>query len=191
MKQLFLLFCFLKLSLLTSGQTIQSNKIAWFGGINEKIDFANDEGDLIVSLAPRFYKQHQSKLKIKPIKVGGQTYFIKRKSRLGVQSVYTSSGKHVANIDNKGFAIHLVDEGSTYTLKPIIRLVNPNVLECFNSDGNLHSSTTWHNDRRLTIENNLNEEKNLLLIALSAHQYQELLLVERGRLTAGGFWYCI
>lgn len=194
MKEFFLIICFLQFSLFSSAQTIQSNQISRGSGIHEKIDFIDEDGKTIISLAPRFYKKSKVKKWIKPIKVNDQTYFIKRKSKGGAQSIYSRSGKHVANIENGGYEIHLVDDRASYTLKPRIRLANLNILECRNSDGIVISTLSWKNDKRLTFETNNNQNSNLLLLSLCAHQYQELLLGDRGRLTASLYnsvWLCI
>lgn len=184
MKRSILILAFLQLTLITLAQTVSSNQISWFSGIHERIDFYDDEGSTIVSLAPRFYKQHELKKWIKPIKVNDQAYFIKCNYRIGPQSVYTGSGEHVANIESNGAKIHLIQDGSIYTLRPRLRLANLNILECYDSEGTLVSTISWNNDRRLQFENNNDQNPNLLLLSLCAHQYQELLLGDRGRLSA-------
>lgn len=184
MKKSILILAFLQFTLITSAQTILSNQISWFSGIHERIDFYDEEGSTIISLAPRFYKQHELKKWIKPIKVNDKTYFIKCNYRIGAQSVYTSSGEHVANMERNGTKIHLIQDGSMYTLRPRLRLANLNILECYNSEGTLVSTISWKNDRRLKFENNNGQNPNLFLLSLCAHQYQELLLGDRGRLSA-------
>ena len=187
MNKLIIILIFLHIALVTSAQTILSNQISRFSGIYEQIDFYDEEGSTVLSLAPRFYRQREIKKWVKPIKVNNQTYFIKCKYRVGVQSVYTDSGEHVANIERNGTEIHLVQDGSIYVLRPRLNWVNRNILECRNSEGTMVSTISWNNDRRLAFENNSNQNPNFLLLSLCAHQYQELLLGERGRLSAQQF----
>lgn len=174
-----LLFAFI-----TNAQTIKSNQLSRSSGIYEQIDFYDDDNNSIVSLTPRFYKQPKVKKWSKPIKVGNENYVIKRNSRLGVQSVYNESGENVANITSDGTKIHLVQDGGMYTLKPKLKLANLNILKCENADGTLISTISFKNDRRLVFENSGETNPNLLLLSLCAHQYQELLLGNRGRLSA-------
>lgn len=186
MKKSILILAFLPFTFISSAQTILSNQISCFSGIYERIDFYDEEDSIIVSLAPRFYKQRELKKWIKPIKVNDQVYLIKCNHRIGAQSVYTTSGEHVANMENNGTKIHLVQDASTYTLRPRLKLANLNLLECYNSEGTLVSTISWKNDRRLQFESKNGENPNLLLLSLCAHQYQELLLGDRGRLSALG-----
>ena len=180
----FLVSALLLFVLITKAQTILSNQISWSSGIYERIDFYDDDDTSIVALAPRFYKQPGSKKWIKPIKVNNQTYFIKRNKRLGAQSVYTETGEHVANMERNGTKIHLVQDGSEYTLKPKLKLANYNILECHNPDGTLVSTISLNSDKRLVFESRNELRPNLLLLSLCAHQYQELLLGNRGKLSA-------
>ena len=179
-----LISALLLFTLNTVAQTIHSNKISRLSGIHERIDFYDEDDNSIISLAPRFYRQREIKKWIKPIKVNKQTYFIKRNNRFGAQSVYINSGEHVANMESNGTKVHLVQDGSVYTLKPILRLANLNILECRNADGILISTISLNNDSRLVFENSNELSPNLLLLSLCAHQYQELLLGDKGKLSA-------
>lgn len=181
MKKLILLLAFFQFSFNSLAQTILSNEISWFRGIYEQIDFYDEAGDKIVSVAPRFYKQQKSKKWIKPIKVNGQSYLIKRKGRFGMQSVYTSDGEHRANIDKNGSQIDFVQEGITYKLKYRFRLLNRHILECLDVDGELVSTISWQNFKNMAYEISNDQDHNLFLMSLCAHQYQEFLVGERAR----------
>ena len=171
-------------TLITKTQTILSNQISRSSGIYERIDFYDKDNNSIVSLAPRFYKQRELKKWIKPIKINNQTYFIKRNKRFSAQSVYTKSEELVANIERNGTKIHLVQNGRIYTLIPKLKLANFNIIECYNPDGTLVSTISLNKDRKLVFENKSKLNSSLLLLSLCAHQYQELLLGDRGRLSA-------
>lgn len=180
MKRNIVILFLLHVTLITSAQTALSNQISRFPELYERIDFYNEDS-IIVSLAPKFYRLHQLKKRVKPIKVQGQSYFIQLE-KFGVQSVYTTTGEHIADMERDGTAIHFKD-GITYSLRPRIKFANRNILECYNSEKELVSSLIWDNDRRLKYDNNGDQNPNLLLMALCAHQFQELLLGDRGRLT--------
>lgn len=184
MKKSILLLAFLAFTSFASAQTIVSNEISWFTGIYEQIDFYDENGTRIVSVAPRFFKQQKSRKWVKPIKVNDQSYFIKRNGLIGMESVYDSSGEHIANMDRQGSRIDFVQEGISYMLKPRIRLADRNILECYNAKEELVSTISWQNGRKLTYENSNDQDLNLLLLSLCAHQYQELLLGDRGRLVS-------
>jgi len=184
MKKTILILALFHLALTTSAQTLLSNKISTYSALYERIDFYDEEGSKIVSLAPRFYKHKELKKRMKPIKVMDQTYYI-RIEKFGVQSVYTDTGEHVADMERNGTTIHFLQDGSTYSLRPILKFINPNILECYNSEGTLVSKISQNSDRKLTYDANGEEDSKLLLMSLCAHQYQELLLGERGRLSSG------
>lgn len=182
MKKTIIVLAFLHITLITSAQTFLSNEIKFFA-LYERIDFYNEKDSTIVlSIAPKFYKHTKLKKRIKPIKVMDQTYFIKIE-KFGVQSVYTNTGEHVADMPRDGSKIHLLQNDSTYTLRPILKLANYNILECKNSEGVLVSKVSYNGDKKLTYDYNGNPNPNLLLMALCAHQYQELLLGDRGRIS--------
>lgn len=184
MSKFILLSTLLFFTLITNAQTILSDQVSLSTGIYEKIDFFDEDNNSIVSLAPKFYRESESKLWIKPIKINNQNYFIKRKTRNGVQSVYTNSGKHVANIESNGAKIHLVEDGSIYILKPTLKSGNFNILKCSDKNGILVSTVSMNGERRLVCENSNDLIHNLLLLSLCTHQYQELLLGDRGKLSA-------
>ncbi len=183
MKKTIIVLALLHVALISSAQTFLSNKISKFSELYERIDFYDEKGEKIVSLAPKFYRHRELKKRIKPIKVKGQTYFIKIE-KFGVQSVYTDTGERVANMERDGTTIHLLQDNSRYSLRPILKWVNPNILECRNSEGILVSKILHnYSDRKLTYDYSGEQNPNLLLMSLCAHQYQELLLGDRGRLT--------
>ena len=150
----------------------------------ERIDFFDEEGSTIVSLAPFFYRQNKPKKRLKPIKVGDQSYFIEL-GKDGMQSVYTDSGKHVANMQRNGRKIQIIDSAvTTYSIKPIIGFANPSILKCEDSEGTIISNVNLNNKRKLEYKILGENETDLLLMALCIHKYQELLLTERGSLVA-------
>jgi len=184
MKKAVLILTLLQLSLITSAQSFLSNEISNYSAMFERIDFYDNADSKIVSLAPKFYRHRKLKKWIKPIKVQGQTYFIKIE-KFGVQSVYTDTGEHIANMESDGSEIHFLQDNSTYYLRPIVKWINPNILECKNSKGELISKTSQNSDRKLSYDYSGTQDLNVLLMSLCAHHYQELLLGDRGRLTVG------
>jgi len=187
MKKLILVLSLLPITLVSSAQTFVSNNMSRYSAQFERIDFYNEGGTAIVSLAPRFYKlsaranQDRIKERIKPIEIDGQTYFIKL-GKNGVQSVYDDSGEHVANMERNGEKIQIIQDGiTTYSIRPRIGFVNPSTLQCMNSEGTLVSEVTFNSDRRLEYKNIDEKDPNLLLMSLCIHKYQELLLRDRGR----------
>ncbi len=183
MKQSLLVLAFFQLSFFTSAQSFTSNSFLKNAAIYERIDIFNEEGNVIVSIAPKFYKHLTQKKKVKPIKVDGETYFIAIE-KFRKQSVYNKDGVHVADMDSHDATIHLVQENITYTIKPRVRLANFNVLKCLDANGDLISELTFENDKKLHYNSQEAENPNNLLVALCVHQYQELLLGDRGRLSA-------
>ena len=183
MKKLLPLLFLLNLTLNTSAQTFLSDKFPKLTDFYERINLYDKEGNAIVSLAPKFYKEKNSRICIKPIKVDGSTYFIKRRKN-GSESVYTESGEHVALISRNNATIHLVKENQKYTFKPVLKLANFNILECKNSEGIVVSKTLFNYDRTLTYQHYGAQNPNLLLMSLCTHQYQELLLGGRGKLSS-------
>ena len=181
MKNFFLLITLLSIALCSSAQSYSSNKFSKGNAFYDRIDLQDEGGDIIVSVAPKFYKQKDIKKRIKPIKVGGETFFIE-KGKNGTQSVYAKNGEHVALMTRNGETIQIAGDLQKYALRPKLRLANYNVLECNDSEGMLVSTTSFKNDRRLTYEQK--GEQNLLLMALCIHQYQELLLGQRGKLSS-------
>lgn len=183
MKKTLSILAFLHFALFAVAQTFESNKIVNFSDLYERIDFFDEEGQKTVSAAPKFYKQYDLKKRMKPIKVNDQSYFI-QKEKFGMESVYTDTGEYVAELDRDEASIRLIQSNVSYTLKPKIRLGNMNVLECYNAQGTLVSKITWNKDRKLEFHNEGDQNPDLLLMALCAHQYQELLLGDRGRLSS-------
>ena len=184
MQKSVLVLKFLFLVTFTSAQTFHSNIMSKYSAQFERIDFFDDEGKPVVSLAPKFYKHHVLKKRIKPIKVGGQSYFI-RLGKNGMQSVYDDSGRHVANMERNGAEIVINQNAvTTYYLKPIVGIINSSVLKCKNSEGALISQITFNNNRRLEYKTFEKNDPNLLLMSLCIHKYQELLLGDRGRMVA-------
>ena len=182
MKQSLLVLAFFQLTFFASAQSYTSNSFSRNATIYERIDIFNEEGNTIVSIAPRFYKHLTEKKKVKPIKVNDETYFIKIE-KFRKQSVYTKDGEQVADMDSHDATIHLVQENITYSIKPRVRLANFNVLKCQDSNGDLVSELTFENDKKLHYNYQQTENPNNLLMALCVHQYQELLLGDRGRLS--------
>jgi hypothetical protein len=182
MKKILITLVFLNVALIASAQTFQSNQFSKFSSLYERIDFYDEEGSMIVSLAPRFYKHRELKKWMKPIKIKGQTYFIKIE-KFGVQSVYNDKGEHLADMERDGSKIHFIQDNSTYYLRPRVKLANFNILECRNSEEELAFKISFNSDRKLSYESEGEQSPNLLLMSLCAHQYQELLLGDRGRLS--------
>lgn len=183
MKNILLLLVLLNFTYNAWAQSFSTNKFSKSSDYYERIDLYDDKGNSIISVAPRFYKQKTLKHWVKPIKVDGRTYFIKR-GKNGSESVYSESGEHVALISRKNTTIHLVEENRKYSFKPHIKFSNLNFLECRNSEGILVSTTSFSSDRTLTYSHHNGEHPNLLLMSLCTHQYQELLLGERGKLSS-------
>lgn len=183
MKNLLLLLILINVTSNASAQSFSTNEFPKFTDYYERIELYDENGNSIVTVAPKFYKQKQLKEWIKPIKVDGRTYFIKR-GKNDLESVYTESGEHVALISRNNATIHLVDEHQKYSFKPLLKLANFNVLECRNSEGILVSTTSFNQNRTLTYHHHEGQHPNLLLMSLCTHQYQELLLGGRGKLSA-------
>lgn len=186
MKKNVLLIYFLAISMFASAQTFVSNNMSKYSTQFERIDFYDDDQNSVVSLAPKFYRLSKQKKRIKPIKVDGQSYFI-RLGRNGIQSVYDDSGEHIAIMERDGETMQLIQNNSTstYKLDPVLRLTNPNVLKCFNSEDELVSEISLNfKSKRLEYNDYVEGDTNLLLMSLCIHKYQELLLRSRGRLVA-------
>ena len=183
MKKTLSILAFLHFALFAVAQTFESNKIVNFSDLYERIDFFDEEGQKTVSVAPKFYKQYDLKKRMKPIKVNDQSYFIQIE-KFGMQSVYTDEGEQVAEINRNDSNILMLQTDKNYRLKPKIKLGNMNILEWYDADGNLVSKILWNKDRKLAFYPAGDQDPDLLLMALCAHQYQELLLGDRGRLSS-------
>jgi hypothetical protein len=190
MKKIFLLFTLLSIAGISVAQSFSSNKFSNNDSFYERIDLHDTEGNVVVTVSPRFYKQKNIKKKIKPIKVNDKTYFIK-KEKHGVQAVYTKDGEYVALMKRNENSIQLVGDTQKYSLRLKVRLANFNILECKNSEGTVVSTTTFNNERKLIYEEGGEQDSNSLLMALCIHQFQELLLGNRGRLSSFSEAYLI
>lgn len=183
MNKLLLLLVLLVASVNASAQSFTTDKFPRFTDYYDRIDLYDEHGSPIVSVAPKFYKHQHAKEWIKPIKVDGSTYFIKR-GKSGLESVYTKDGHHVALMSRNRATIHLIEGNQKYSFKPRLKLANFNVLECRNSEGVLVSTTSFNSNRTLTYVQHQGQHPNFLLMSLCTHQYQELLLGGRGRLSS-------
>lgn len=183
MKKSLLTFIVLNLVTIAFTQSFVSNEISNNEARYERIDLYDDEENVVASVSPKFYKHKSLKKRVKPIKVDGKTLFI-IKGKSGTQSVCTEAGDHVALMNRHERTIQMVGDLQKYTFHPTVKFSNFNVLECKDGEGTLVSTTAFNGDRKLSYEHNGEQTSSSLLMALCIHQYQELLLGERGILSA-------